>query len=92
MYNIHEVKNSIPPTYVVKDSSGKIITGSFYNDELQKSEQEIFRIEKVLRRKKISGVEHGLVKWIGYNDSFNQWIPMTSIQDVTKSVIIRLTI
>src|SRR5215469_12642826 len=32
-----------------------------YNEELQKSNQELFRIEKIIRKKKIDGVEQGLV-------------------------------
>ena len=31
--------------------NGKEITGSFYEEELQKASQETFRIEKVLKRK-----------------------------------------
>jgi hypothetical protein len=57
----------------------EVITGSFYTEELQKTSQEIFRIEKVIRKKKINGVEHGLVKWAGYHDEFNSWEPMTKI-------------
>ena len=50
----------------------KILTvkGSFYEQELQKTTQEMFRIEKVIRRK-----EHkSLVKWLGYKDEFNSWV------------------
>jgi len=82
LYKIHEIKSSKPVTYVIKDTNDEIISGSFYNEELQKSEQEVFRIEKVLRKKKIKGIQHGFVKWIGYNNTFNQWIPMTDIQAV----------
>ena len=38
-------------TYVVSDLSGKEITGSFYEKELQKTSQKEFRIEKSLKRK-----------------------------------------
>jgi hypothetical protein len=79
LYKIHEVKNSIPITYILKDLNDEVITGSFYNEELQKAEQELFRIEKVLRKKKIKGVEHGFVKWIGYDNSFNEWIPLSNL-------------
>ena len=50
--------------------NGEEITGSFYEKELQKTNQKEFRIEKVLKRKgdKLN------VKWIGYNNSFNSWI------------------
>ena len=45
------------------------IEGSFYEAELQKTEQEMFRIEKVLRRVKKNGM--ALVKWRGYSSKFN---------------------
>jgi ribulose bisphosphate carboxylase small subunit len=86
LYKIHEIKSSKPVTYVIKDTNDEIISGSFYNEELQKSEQEIFRIEKVLRKKKIKGIQHGFVKWIGYNNTFNQWIPMTDIHAVNAKM------
>ena len=50
--------------------SGEEITGSFYEKELQKTSQEKFRIEKVLKRK----VDKLYVKWKEYNNCFNSWI------------------
>ena len=44
-------KNTVPWTYVVSDLNGEEIIGSFYEKELQKTSQEKFRIEKVLKRK-----------------------------------------
>ncbi|HLX52533.1 MAG TPA: chromo domain-containing protein, partial [Aquella sp.] len=79
LFEIIKVKNTYPTTYVLKDANGKEIGGSFYNEELQKATQEIYRIEKIIRKKKIKGVEYGLVKWIGYSDKFNTWEPMTEI-------------
>ena len=72
LYKIHRVQLSDPVTYILKDTNDEIISGSFYNEELQKSEQEMFRIEKIIKKKKIAGVEHGLVKWMGYSNSFNE--------------------
>ena len=85
LYTIREVKSSSPITYLLKDSQGKDVTGGFYKEELQRSNQEIFRIEKILRKKLINGVRHSLVKWIGYDSSFNQWVPSSDIQDVPRS-------
>jgi hypothetical protein len=79
LYTIHEVKATSPITYYLKDMKGEIVEGGFYAEELQKSKQEVFRIEKVLRKKKINGVEHGLVKWLGYDKNFNEWKPMSEI-------------
>jgi len=59
--------------------SGGVLEGSFYEQELQKTKQEIYRIEKVLRKKVIDGIEHGLVKWMGYSHKFNEWIPVQNL-------------
>ena len=55
---------------MISDLNGEEITGSFYGKELQKTSQEKFRIEKVLKRK---GVKL-YVKWKGYDNHFNSWI------------------
>jgi len=79
LYTIDKVKNTNPYTYTVQDMNGEEVLGSFYTEELQKSTQEVFRIEKVIRKKKINGIEHGLVKWLGYSNKFNEWKPMSEI-------------
>ena len=66
----NKIKNTVPWTYVVNDLNGKEITGSFYEKELQKTNQKEFRTEKILKRK--GDKLH--VKWKGYNNSFNSWI------------------
>jgi len=79
IYLIHEVKRTSPVTYILKDTAGDVLEGSFYENELQKTKQEIYRIEKVLRNKIINNVEHALVKWMGYDDKFNQWVPTENL-------------
>ena len=79
VYKIESINNSESVTYVLKDLQDEIIEGSFHAEELQKTSQEIYRIEKVLRKKKIDGIEHVLVKWIGYSDKFNEWLPVSKI-------------
>ena len=59
-------KNTVPWTYAISDLIGEPITGSFYKKELQKTNQEKFWIEKVLKRKG----DKLYVKWKGYNNSF----------------------
>ena len=60
----------MPWTYVIGDLNGKEIVRSFYEKELQKTNQKEFRIEKVIKRKG----NKLYVKWKGYNNSFNSWI------------------
>ena len=64
---IKKVKNTVPWTYVINDLNGEEITGTFYEKELQKTNQKEFKIEKVLRKTgdKLS------VKWKDCDSSFN---------------------
>ena len=54
IFIIKKIKNTVPWTYVVKDLNGEKIIGTFYEIELQKTNQKEFRIEKVLKKKVIS--------------------------------------
>ena len=82
LYIVDKVQKTIPVTYKLKDLLGEEIEGSFYEEELQKSHQEDFRVEKVIKKKKINGVDHALVKWSGYNEKFNQWIPLEDLSKI----------
>ena len=75
VFDIDVVQYTDPPTYKLKDLNGEKITGSFYEPELQKTGQETFRIEKVLKKRG----NKVLVKWLGYPDSFNSWIDSNEI-------------
>ena len=70
VFVIKKVKNTVPWTYVINDLNGKEIVGTFYQNELQKTDQKEFRIEKVIKRKG----NKLYVKWKGYNNSFDSWI------------------
>ena len=51
VFAIKEVKNTVPWTYVINDIDGGEIIGTFYEKESQKTNQEGFRIEEVVKRK-----------------------------------------
>ena len=70
VFVIKKVKNTVPWTYVINDLNGEVIMGTFYEKELQKTSQEEFRIEKIIKRKG----DKMYVKWKGYDNSFNSWI------------------
>ena len=75
MFVIKKVKNTVPWTYVIKNLNGEDFIGTFYEKELQKTNQEEFRIEIVLKRKG----DKIYVKWKGYDSSFNSWIDKASL-------------
>ena len=50
VFVIKKVKNTVPWRYVVRDLNGEVV-GTFYEKELQKTNQKEFRVEKVIKRK-----------------------------------------
>ena len=79
IFTIVEVKRTSPVTYRIADLNGEEITGTFYEPELQKASQELFRIEKVIKR----GKKKSLVKWKGYSDDFNSWVDNEDIVNIS---------
>ena len=70
IFVVSKFKNTVLQTYVISDLNGEKLAGSFYEKEMQKTSQEKFRIEKVLKRKG----DKLYVKWKRYDNSFNSWI------------------
>ena len=70
VFVITKIKNTVPQTYGINDLNGEEIIGSFYEKELQKTNQKEFRIEKVIKRKG----DKLYVKWKSYDSSFNSGI------------------
>ena len=67
VFIINKIKNTVPWTYAINDLNGEKITGNFYENNLQKTNQEKFRIDKIIKRKG----NKFYVKWKGYDNSFN---------------------
>ena len=61
--------------YVVNDLNGEEIFGTFYEKVFQKTNQEKFGIENIIKRKG----DKLYFKWNGYNTSFNSWIDKKDI-------------
>ena len=76
--SIMPIKNTLPPTYKIRDDKVEL-EGSFYQEELQETHEDTFRIEKVLKWKKKDGVRIARVKWVGYDNSYNSWVPESDI-------------
>ena len=89
IFQVDKIKNSSPfVTYGIKDLNGKEIMGSYYTEELQKIpeldfRQQHWKIEKVLRdRTTKAGRKEYFVKWQGYDESFNEWVPDYKIKSL----------
>ena len=80
VFIVDKVKYTNPITYKIKDLRNKEIKGSFYEPELLKAKQDVFRIDKVIRRNYKK--KQALVKWKGYSDEFNSWIPIKDLKEI----------
>ena len=75
VFVINKIKNAVPWSYVISDLSCEEIVGTFYEKELQKTNQKQFRLEKIIKRK-----ENRLyIKWKSLDNSFNSWIDKKDI-------------
>ena len=84
VYTINHVLTTIPCTYTVQDDRGNQHKGTFYEQELQAYRDQRFRIEKILRYKTEKGNRYGLVKWIGYDNSYNSWEPANELKNLKR--------
>ena len=67
VFLIKEVENSVPWTYAISDLNGEKNIKTFYEKELQKTNQKKLAIEKVIKKKG----DKLYAKWKGYDHSFN---------------------
>ena len=70
VFVVNKIKNTVPWTYTISDLNGEKVIGTFYEKELQKTNQKEFRIKKILQRKG----DKLYVKWKRNDNSFNSWI------------------
>ena len=75
IFTVTEVKKTAPIVYEISDFNDDPVVGTFYEQDLKKVEKpETYKVERVIKRKTVRGKRMFFVKWLGYPDSFNQWI------------------
>ena len=70
IFAIDDIKYSNIPYYNLKDLNDEKLDGTFYQEELQKTNLTLYVIEKIIKTKN----DKLFVKWRGYNNSFSSWI------------------
>ena len=73
-----------PPVYKLKDLDGEELKGMFYEKELQKviKEDDMYEIEKILKKRGRGNNVHYLVKWLGYPNKFNSWVSASEVNKI----------
>ena len=51
---------------------------ALFTEKSCKRHQNIYRIEKIIRKRQ----DKALVKWKGYPDQFNSWIPLKDLEKI----------
>ena len=84
IFKIANIKTNLKrPLIELTDYSGReIIKGRFYQSELVKVSGDVFRVEKVLKKRKYGGKDQLFVKWKGFNESYNSWINADQVSQV----------
>ena len=78
IYAIYDTKSSNVHYYYLKDLNGNKIDGVFYEQELLKTnikDNDLYIIERIIKK---IGNKY-LVKWRGYDDSFNSYVNKNDI-------------
>lgn len=74
------------PLYSLEDLNNEPIDGYFYEYELQKitvKPNRTFKVDKIVDTKGRGSSLKYLVKWYGYSNAFNSWIPASALQSVS---------
>ena len=84
LFKITKVIRGDPTVYEIEDLEGEPIIGKFYEEELSgvDKKDDVYKVEKILKRKKVKGKKMVLVKWLGYDSKHNSWIPESDIQNI----------
>ena len=72
------------PMYVLKDYADREIEGKFYTEEMIKvkvDENTKYRIEKVIRKKKMNGRNGYVVKWLGWGNEWSSWVSAEKMKE-----------
>lgn len=73
------------PIYKLKDWLGENVKGTFYEQELQKTEgsdEDFFKVDKILKYKGRGQNKKALVSFLDWPKKFNQWISVKNIIDI----------
>lgn len=71
VFKITKIIPSNPIVYKIKDYRNEEIKGTFYKEELMKTNiKDVYLVEKVIKKRG----NKVLVKWLGFDDSHNSWI------------------
>ena len=83
LFKVVECVKRAHPVYRISDLLDEPILGTFYKYELQKVKmKEDFPIEKILKKRTRKKRLEYFVKYRGYSEKFNQWVPGSHLSNL----------
>jgi hypothetical protein len=83
IFQVSEVLLTKPVTCKIIEYDKTPIEGSFYEQELQKTENKNeFLIDKVLKTRKVKGKTEHLVHWLGWGNKYDIWVTDDELKDL----------
>ena len=85
VYVVDKILTTEPLQYKLKSLNGEEIKGRFYKHEMSHVKMDPnkeYPIETVLDHRVVRGVRQALVKWKGWNPTYNDWIPETELKHI----------
>lgn len=81
IFYINKIQKTEPITYSIKDYKNEGLKGSFYGRELVKvnKREGVYPVEKIVKKRRTSNGIQLLIKWRGYPEEANSWIPETDL-------------
>ena len=80
-FRIARINRTMPvPLYYLRSmDDGEMVKGGLYAEQLQRQRGNVYKIERVLRRRTRRGVRELLVKWKYFGPRYNEWIREDSV-------------
>ena len=84
IFKVKSIQPTNPITYRINDMNAEKVKGTFYRQNLLKTNQNIYFIERILARREKDGVKQVQVRWNGYPKTFDQWIDDDEVIDTKE--------
>ena len=85
-FKVVDINDRMPIKMYILESTddGEKVDGGFYPSEMQLVNIDVFKIERILRRRTHKGVREVLVKWQDYSEQHNSWVREDSLEPTDK--------
>lgn len=70
----------VKPVYKIADEKENLIKTRFYPEDIQKIKDNLYRVEKIIKRRKYNGIKQVFIKWLNYPDTYNSWVNESDVQ------------